>query len=91
MLLYQVIFQKQCLGLGIGHHHTDRFNAGNQVPRLGIVIGFLEITRHPFFEIFCLTDVNNRTVSIGEKVAAGITREGGEIDHPYFLVRVQRS
>ena len=82
MLFYQVVFQEQCLGLGVGHHHADRCYAGDQVPGLGIVIGFLEITRHPLFEIFCFPDVNNRTCSIGEEIAAGISREGGEIDHP---------
>ena len=44
---------------------------------LGIMVGFLEITRHPFFEIFCLPDIDDRHL-LHQRKGNSRDRPGGQ-------------
>src|SRR5208337_3457507 len=81
VLLDQVIFQEERLGLGIGHHHADTCDSFNEAPVLEVVILFLEVTAHPLLEVLCLADIDDRALLVEKEVAAGITRQGSSIEH----------
>lgn len=81
MLLDEGIFQDERLGLGVGEHQVDRVDDGNERLRFCVVVLFLEVTRHPFFQVLCLPHVDDGAGCVGEEVAAGVVGEEGEIDH----------
>ena len=81
VFFYEVIFQEKGFGLGIGHHHADACDRFHEAPGLGVVVLFLEVTAHPFLEVLCLADIDDRTCRVEKEVAAGIAREGSGIEH----------
>ena len=62
VLLDEVVFKEERLGLGVRDHHGDRRDVRDERFGLCVVILFLEVTRHPFFEVLCLPDVDDRPV-----------------------------
>jgi len=47
----------------------------------GVVVPFLEIAAHAFFQVFCLSDVEHRSFCIFEQVTTGEVRKGLKVDH----------
>jgi len=77
----QSIFEKQGLDFVVCNYKIQARRGLDQALGLRVVVAFLEVVAHPFFQVLGLSDVEDFSLGVQVKVAAWKMGEGFEVDH----------
>jgi len=77
----QSIFEEQGFNFIVCDYKIQARRGLDQALGLRVVVAFLEVVAHPFFQVLGLSDVEDFSLGVQVKVAAWKMGEGFEVDH----------